>query len=176
MPPLHGTAAIIRGRQSDDRTGKSGKTGIQKRMESKEPRQSSGGTAALLGTQGATGGRCRCRCRSADRRTHNTGGITEIDMVHELLGHGRDKARTGRHLATILNCDIRQITGQIEKERREGHPICAAMGENPGYYLAADDKELQDYCERLKGRAVELFKTRQALVKVLKEISQAQEA
>ena len=53
------------------------------------------------------------------------------------------------------------------------------MGENPGYYLAADDAELSDYCDRLKGRAVELFKTRQALIKILQGIrdsAQAQEA
>lgn len=100
-------------------------------------------------------------------------------MIHELLDYGRENARTGRELAEVLQCDIRQITGQIEKERREGRPICAAMGENPGYYLAADDAELSDYCDRLKGRAVELFKTRQALIKILQGIrdsAQAQEA
>lgn len=100
-------------------------------------------------------------------------------MIHELLDYGRENARTGRELAEVLQCDIRQITGQIEKERREGQPICAAMGENPGYYLAADDAELSDYCDRLKGRAVELFKTRQALIKILQGIrdsAQAQEA
>lgn len=97
-------------------------------------------------------------------------------MIHELLDYGRENARTGRELAQVLNCDIRQITGQIEKERREGRPICAAMGENPGYYLAADDDELQDYCDRLKGRAVELFKTRQALIKILRQISDKQGA
>lgn len=98
-------------------------------------------------------------------------------MIHELLAEGRENARTGRELARILNCDIRQVTGQIEKERRAGRPICAAMGgENPGYYLAADDDELQDYCDRLKGRAVELFKTRQALIKILRQISDKQGA
>lgn len=91
-------------------------------------------------------------------------------MIHELLDCGRETARTGRELAALLKCDIRQVTIQVEKERREGWPICAAMGENPGYYLAADDTELEDYCDRLKGRAVELFKTRQALIQVLKGI------
>lgn len=96
-------------------------------------------------------------------------------MIHELLGHGRENARTGRELAQVLQCGIRQITEQIERERRDGHPICAAMGANPGYYLAADDNELQEYCNQLKGRAIELFKTRQALVKVLQGISRAQQ-
>ncbi len=91
-------------------------------------------------------------------------------MIRELLDTGRENARTGRELANILQCDIRQVTIQIERERREGWPICAAMGENPGYYLPADSEELEDYCDRLKGRAVELFKTRQSLIKTLAQI------
>lgn len=96
-------------------------------------------------------------------------------MIHEILPAGRENALSGRTLATMFNCDIRAITVQIEKERREGQPICAASGDNPGYYLAADPDELKNYCDRLKGRAVELFKTRQALIKVLRQIQEKQE-
>ena len=91
-------------------------------------------------------------------------------MIHELLAEGRENARTGRELAQYFNCNIRDITEQVEKERRDGHPICAASGENPGYYLAANDDELQHYCDRLKSRAIELFKTRKALVDTLRQI------
>ena len=94
-------------------------------------------------------------------------------MIHEILPAGRDNAMTGRELPTMFNCDIRAITIQIEKERREGHPICAASGDNPGYFLPADDDELAAYCKRLKKRAVELFKTRQALIKVLRQRQEA---
>lgn len=94
-------------------------------------------------------------------------------MIHEILPAGRENALTGRELATMFNCDIRAITQQIEKERREGHPICAASGENPGYFLPANDEELETYCRRLKKRAIELFKTRQALVKVLRQRQEA---
>lgn len=96
-------------------------------------------------------------------------------MIHELLGTGRENARTGRELATFLHCGIRDITAQVEKERREGHAICAATGENPGYYLAAGAEELQEYCDRLKSRAIEVFKTRQALVRALQGIIDRQE-
>lgn len=96
-------------------------------------------------------------------------------MIHELLDTGRENARTGRELAALLHCSMRDITAQVEKERRDGHAICAATGENPGYYLAAGAEELQDYCDRLKGRAIEVFKTRQALVKVLQGIRDRQE-
>ena len=88
-------------------------------------------------------------------------------MIHELLGTGRENARTARELADIMNCGIRDISRLAERERREGHPICAATGERPGYYLAADNEELEAYCSDLKNRAIELFKTRDALVKVL---------
>lgn len=90
-------------------------------------------------------------------------------MIHELLAEGRENARTGRDLAALLNCNIRDITVQIEKERRDGHPICAATGDNPGYYLAADADELERYCKQLWGRGRELFKTRQALLDILNQ-------
>lgn len=91
-------------------------------------------------------------------------------MIHELLAEGKENARTGRELAQFLDCNIRDITEQVERERREGKPICAATGEVPGYYLAADADELETYCNRLKGRAIELFKTRQVLINTLRQI------
>lgn len=96
-------------------------------------------------------------------------------MVYELLTTGKENARTARELAKQLDCDIRIITEQIEKERREGQPICAATGEKPGYYIAADAEELERYCETLKARGIEIFKTRQALVKTLKKILEAKQ-
>lgn len=92
-------------------------------------------------------------------------------MIHELLSVGADHAITGRKLAECLDCEIRDITVQIERERRAGYPICANMGGlNAGYYLAADAEELEDYCNRLQGRETELCKTRLALVSILKKI------
>lgn len=88
-------------------------------------------------------------------------------MIYELLAPGKANARTGRELAAVCRCDIRAITAQVEKERREGRPICAATGENPGYYLAANDEELAEYCDALKSRGIEVFKTRQALLRIL---------
>ncbi len=91
-------------------------------------------------------------------------------MLAELLSTDRENAtRTGKELANYFNCDIRTITEQIERERRQGQPICAnPTGGQPGYYLAADAEELENYCKRLHHRAAELYKTRQALLAVLK--------
>lgn len=90
-------------------------------------------------------------------------------MIAELLSTGAENARTGKELASVMGCDIRDITAAIERERREGQPICAATGEHPGYYLASDAAELENYCGRLHHRAAELYKTRAALLNVLKQ-------
>lgn len=97
-------------------------------------------------------------------------------MIHEVLAEGADNPTTGRELATLLQCDLRQITIQIEKERREGWPICAnSSGEAAGYYLAANAEELESYCNRIHRRASELHKTRRALLKVLQAIAEQRE-
>lgn len=93
-------------------------------------------------------------------------------MIFELLTEGRENARTARELARVCNKTTREITIQVERERREGRLICAATGSNPGYYIPESPGELQRYCDQLKGRAIEIFKTRQALVRVLRRISE----
>ena len=91
-------------------------------------------------------------------------------MIYELLLEGKESARTGRDLAAWLGVDIRQVVEQIERERRSGKPICATSdAKRPGYYLPANDKELQDYIASITRRASELDKTRQALINVLDE-------
>lgn len=85
-------------------------------------------------------------------------------MIHEILGRGKESARTGRELAAYFKCNIREITEQIERERRDGWQICATMGgQNPGYYLAADAAELQEYCGQLTRRAGAIMKTRRLM-------------
>lgn len=91
-------------------------------------------------------------------------------MIHEVLNTGHKNAITGQELSDFFMCDIREITEQIARERREGAPICAATNGKPGYYLPETRKELETYCERLKGRGIEIFKTRQALIRVLKQM------
>lgn len=96
-------------------------------------------------------------------------------MITELLMTGRSNAQSARELAGILNCDLREISKNVERERRAGQPICAACGENPGYFLAADEAELKNYCDRLYRRGGEIMKTRRQLLKVLKQIQEARE-
>lgn len=95
-------------------------------------------------------------------------------MIAETLDYGKENAITGKDLAALFDCDIRIITQQIEKERRDGAPICAVSGLNPGYYLG-NSEEIAEYCKRLKHRTTELTKTRQCLIKTLRSISKQRE-
>lgn len=88
-------------------------------------------------------------------------------MIHEVLHPGRENAQTGRELSTLLRLPIRELTQLIEAERRQGYPICASTGINPGYFLAADQDEMQAYCNSLLRRAGEIHKTRRACLKTL---------
>lgn len=98
-------------------------------------------------------------------------------MISELLGTGIESARTARELATACKCDTRKISITVERERRQGKPICASCtGEHRGYYLAADAEELEDYCGSLYKRGGELFKTRRALIRTLEAIRDKREA
>lgn len=92
--------------------------------------------------------------------------------VTDILKTGKENATPGAELAALLGCSLRELTAAIERERRAGAPICASQSYPMGYYLAADEYELAEYCEQVKSRAVNLFKTRQALVKILKGIEQ----
>lgn len=95
-------------------------------------------------------------------------------MIHELLAEGKENARTGRELAKLCKCDIRAITMQIERERRDGHPICAtSRGDPSGYYLPETDDELREYCNCIQHRALELLTTRRALITILEKRGEA---
>lgn len=96
--------------------------------------------------------------------------------VADILGTGKQNAITGATLADRLGCSPRELAAAIERERRAGVPICASQSRPMGFYLAADENELAEYCQQVKSRAVNLFKTRQALVRVLKEIEQQKDA
>lgn len=96
-------------------------------------------------------------------------------MVFEILKKGAENATTGKELCKILNLPIRELTRIIEKERRSGKPICAATGQHPGYYAAANKEELEKYCKRLFKRAGELHKTRRACIKIIEDLPEERE-
>lgn len=88
-------------------------------------------------------------------------------MIYETLLEGAENAQTGKELCKQLNLSARDLTIAIERERRQGRPICASTGRHPGYFLAATREEMQAYCESLSRRAGEIHRTRRACAKTL---------
>ena len=96
-------------------------------------------------------------------------------MIYELLSTGKESARTARDLARITGMDRRGISSSIEKERRAGRPICATCdGNAPGYYIAADQNEMQAYCDSLRHREREIAKTRRACARTIRSLPNPQ--
>lgn len=89
-------------------------------------------------------------------------------MVYEILLTGAENAQNGRDICGLLHISKRELTQTVERERRQGHPICASTdAKNPGYYLAKDREEMQGYCNSLYHRAGEIHKTRNACKKAM---------
>ena len=91
-------------------------------------------------------------------------------MIFEMLSEGVENARTGKEICSLLKINARDLTAAIERERRAGKPICASTGSNPGYFLAANQDEMQRYCRSLLHRAGEIHKTRQACIATLDKL------
>ena len=91
-------------------------------------------------------------------------------MIADYLAHGAENAKTGKDLCRLLNLTQRDLTAEIERERRAGKPICANTGSNPGYYLARTKEEMQLYCNSLLHRAGEIHKTRRACIKTMENL------
>ena len=88
--------------------------------------------------------------------------------IEEYLNKGRANAITCRQLAALLCVHPRLISKWISEARRRGVLICASCsGPDRGYYLAQTREEAAEYIEGLKSRAIEIFKTRQAIKKQL---------
>lgn len=91
-------------------------------------------------------------------------------MIYEILSEGAENARTGKEICKLLNITARDLTAAIERERRQGRPICASTGNPPGYFLAAHQGEMQRYCKSLLHRAGEIHKTRRACIKTIERL------
>lgn len=96
-----------------------------------------------------------------------------VYTISDYLGTGKENAKSAQKIAVYFETSTRDITRRIEMERREGAPICATCGNPAGYFLAANETELETFCSQLKGRAIEIFKTRKALLQQLPTIKGA---
>ena len=91
-------------------------------------------------------------------------------MVYEILSTGAENAQTARTLCGLLGLTPRELTIAIERERREGRPICSSTGRPAGYYIAANRQEMAAFCRSLRHRAGEIHKTREACINMLDKL------
>ena len=80
--------------------------------------------------------------------------------IADLLRRGRSNAMPCRDLAALTGWTPREITRQIQRERAAGVPICA---NGNGYFLPADDAELDAYLRSLGHRLREVQRTQRAI-------------
>lgn len=82
--------------------------------------------------------------------------------VSDLLLEGKDNATKGAELVKAMELsDLRDLTQLIERERKDGFPICASTDMNsPGYYLAGNPEELEAYINSLDRRIRNMTVTR----------------
>lgn len=92
-------------------------------------------------------------------------------QVSDYLLNGAENALDARTLAALMKIDRRTVTQRIERERRSGMPICAAVtGRNRGYFLPASPAELEQYVSSLNRRVKEVSLTLNACTKTLKKM------
>lgn len=99
-------------------------------------------------------------------RTHSTthNNHRQSGLVASVLQYGEENAVPGKYLVGLLDLkDGRELTKRIERERREGAPICATTNsDNPGYFLAESPAELEKYIHSLDRRLRHVRATREA--------------
>lgn len=90
-------------------------------------------------------------------------------MVYEYLSEGKPNAVPGKELVALLGLkDLRELTQVIERERKDGRPICASTDTNaPGYYLADGPDELWEYIKSLGRRLCSISTTQKHLADTL---------
>ena len=97
---------------------------------------------------------------------------TNARQVADFLPHGAENAVDAQTLAAALGFkSVRELSKRIERERRAGQPICAAVsGEHRGYFIG-DAKELRLYLRSLDRRLREVRRTRDAIDETLRRES-----
>lgn len=97
----------------------------------------------------------------------------QAGILEQILPHGKPNALPGRELVKLLDLkDLRELTQLVERERADGAPICASTDSAaPGYYLADDPAELEQYIHSLDRRLHNMGQTRKHLGATLKGLT-----
>lgn len=91
--------------------------------------------------------------------------------ISEYLMTGEKNAQSSKELCTLLHIDLRALQASIERERRNGVPICAVSStDRKGYFLAENKREMLDYCQFLKRRKDSVQETLAACIKTVDKL------
>lgn len=82
--------------------------------------------------------------------------------IWEYLGRGQSEAVSRNDLVSLTGLNPREVTRQIERERRQGVPI---LSNGSGYYMPGDDDEVKRCVLSLRNRANEIRLTAKAIEK-----------
>ncbi len=81
--------------------------------------------------------------------------------ISDFLETGEEHARSMKYLRSILHRDSRTIRILIERERWQGIPILSNC--KTGYFLAADQGEVERFTRSMRHRIGEIIKTVKAI-------------
>lgn len=92
-------------------------------------------------------------------------------LISDFLLTGEKNAQTSRELCDLLHVDLRSLQASVERERRDGSPICAtSSSKKSGYYLAGNKQEMRNYCRFLKTRKDSIQRTLTACQKTIDKL------
>lgn len=98
-----------------------------------------------------------------------------MQTITDVLPTGKANAVSSTYLCSLLGVDKRALTAAIERERRAGIPICATCSQSaPGYYLAENSEEMEEYCRSLQHRIDEISGTLAACRRTVDILSESE--
>ena len=116
-------------------------------------------SAATPGRAVESGAVCKAATTSTNDSTISAAG--RQFQIADLLRPGAENAVSRRDLMSLTGMSDRKLRLQIEAERRHGCPI---LSDNQhGYWIAADQAEVQHFTWSMRSRAREILRTARAV-------------
>lgn len=89
--------------------------------------------------------------------------------IAEILNRGSNRAIRKDNLMQLFNMTERELLAEIMRERLEGEPILAKKSDGGGFYLPANQEEIDGYLNLLK-RGIDTQKSVYNAIKNYSEI------
>ena len=95
--------------------------------------------------------------KNKHNRVHENGKSGKMDhTIASLLRKGKENAISTKDLVYLSGCkSARHLQEKIAEERVAGAIICSGSGK--GYWLPANRKEIEEFCQTMEKRAKNIF-------------------